>query len=132
MSEDNRRAAIRWMEEIWNQRRVEVVDELMAPHATGHMEGAVINGPEDFRAMRQQLLTAFPDLHVHVEETIADRDIVALRWRLHGTHLGEAMDLKPSGRRIDAVGTTWFRFADGKIVEGRDTWNQGALFASLA
>ena len=132
MSEENRRAAIRWMEEIWNQRRVEVIDEMMAPDAIGHMEGAVTKGPEDFRAVRSQLLAAFPDLHIHVEDTIADRDVVALRWRIHGTHLGEAMGLAPTGRPIHAVGTTWFRFAGGKLVEGHDTWNQGALFASLA
>jgi hypothetical protein len=41
------------------------------------------------------------------------------------------MGLKRSGRKIEAVGSTWMKFADGKLVWGYDTWNQGALMASL-
>jgi predicted ester cyclase len=129
---ENRALAIRWMEDNWNLRREAVIDELMHPDGVGYMEGMRVNGPADFRVVREELLSAFPDLRLELEAVIAQDDIVAVRWRLRATHTGPGLGVRASGRPVDCVGSTWLRFADGKIVEGHDTWNQGALLAALA
>lgn len=132
MSEQNRARAIQWMEDNWNHRREAVIEELMHPACVGRMEGGEIKGPDEWRQARKELLTAFPDLKMEVEQSVAEGDTVVLRWRVKGTHDGDAMGLKRSGRKFEAVGSTWMKFADGKIIWGCDTWNQGALMASLA
>lgn len=132
MATDNKALAIRWMEDSWNHRRDATIEELLAPDGVGYLEGQTITGPAEFQAVRRGLIAAFPDIRIKIEGCVAEGDEVVLRWRLSGTHRGEAMGLKPTGRTFDVVGSTWFRFKGGKIVEGHDTWNLGALLDSLA
>ena len=131
VSDENRRVALRWMEEIWNQRRDETIDEILAPGAVGHMEGVETHGAEEFRAVRDTLLGAFPDLHVTVEDTVAEGDRVVVRWRVTGTHGGDHLGITATDEAVDFRGLTWMRFAGGKLVEGWDAWNQGALLDRL-
>lgn len=132
MKTDNKALAIRWMEDSWNHRRHATIDELLEPHGVGYLEGGrKITGPEEFHLVRHELIGAFPDINIRIEGAVAEGEVVALRWRLLGTHTGEAMG-KPTGKPLDVVGTTWFKFLNGKIVEGHDTWNQGALIKELS
>lgn len=131
MSERNRALALRWFEEIWNLRLTAVIDELLAPDAIGYMEGVVVRGPEEFKAARDGLMAAFPDLRVTVEGTVAEGENVVVRWKATGTHLGDALGLKATRMPVAFNGMTWQRFVDGHIVEGWDAWNQGALIETL-
>ena len=133
MSEDNRARAIRWMEDNWNRRRDGVVDELMHPECIGRMEGGdQVKGREGWRQARQQLLAAFPDLRMTIDQSVAEGDTVVLRWTVRGTHQGDAMGFPGTGRKMEAVGSTWMRFEGGQMVSGYDTWNMGGLVAALA
>jgi steroid delta-isomerase-like uncharacterized protein len=131
MSEENRARARRWMDEVWNQRREDTIDEMLAVNALGHMEGAEVRGPAQFRQVRDQLIGAFPDLSIVVEDTVAEGDNVVVRWSVRGTHTGGTLGIEATRRPVDFRGITWFRFANGKLVEGWDAWNQGALLQSL-
>ena len=123
--------ARRWFEEVWNQRRDATVTELMADPCDGHMEGGEVRHPADFLAARAGLLAAFPDLAVKVEDVIAEGDKAVVRWSATGTHRGAELGLPASGRRASFRGMSWIRFANGKIVEGWDSWNMGRLMDDL-
>jgi steroid delta-isomerase-like uncharacterized protein len=131
MNEDNRARALRWMQQIWNERRESTIDELMHPEAVGHMEGGDVYGPDGFKAGRASLLDALPDLRIEVEDSVAENDSVVLRWRVSATHKGSGLGLPPTGRAVNFRGISWFRFADGQMVEGWDSWNLGALLEHL-
>ncbi len=131
MSETNRALAKRWMEEVWNERRTETIDELLAAHAIGHMEGGDVRGPADFKTARATLLDAFPDLRVTVEDTIAEGNHVVVRWRVTATHRGAGLGFAATHRAVEFRGLTWLTFERGILVEGWDAWNQGALLQSL-
>ena len=124
--------ARRWFEEVWNERRPEAVDELMAADGVGHHEGVETHGPTEFKEVRQQLLAAFPDIRISIEDVVGDDTQAVVRWRASARHRGELMGIKASGRDVDFPGMTWFRFRDGQVVEGWDSWNQGALLQKLA
>lgn len=132
MQHDNRLLAIRWMEDSWNHRRDATIDELFAADGVGYLEGRVVRSAGDVHQMRHEVIAAFPDIHIRIEDSIADGDRVVLRWRLLGTHTGVFAGIAASRRSLDVVGTTWFRFSNGKIVEGHDTWNVGGVLAGLA
>jgi predicted ester cyclase len=131
MATDNERIARRWFEEVWNARRDETVDELMLPQSVGHMEGGEVRGPGDFKAARRELLAAFPDIRVTVEDMVSDGDKVVVRWAASGTHRGEALGLTPTNSLVRFRGITWLTIRDGKIVEGWDAWNQGKLIEEM-
>lgn len=132
LQEQNRALALRWMEEIWNERREEVLDELMHEGAVAHLEGGDVHGPDGFKAGRRAFLGALPDLRIAVEDSVAEGDSVVLRWRLTGSHTGEGLGIRPSGLAVEARGMTWFRFRDGRVCEGWDSWDQSGLMKTLS
>jgi steroid delta-isomerase-like uncharacterized protein len=132
MSEHNRTLARRWFQEVWNDRREATIDELLHEDARGHMEGFETRGPADFKAVRAGLLDAFPDLHLDVEETVAEGETVVVRWRARGFHRGHGLGIAPSNQAAEFRGMTWMRFERGRLIEGWDAWNMGGLVARLS
>lgn len=131
MATDYRMLATRWFEDNWNRRRDDVVDELLATEAVGHMEGGDVRGRDEFKAVRAALLGAIPDLRLTIEDTLADGNQVAVRWRVDGTHRGDHFGFAASQRTVNFRGITWLRFDGDKLVEGWDAWNHGALMQAL-
>jgi steroid delta-isomerase-like uncharacterized protein len=123
--------AHRWFEEIWNQRRVDVADELLAADGIGHVAHGEIIGPAGFRQMHAMLVNAFPDQKVEVQAIAAEGENVFVHWRIRGTHTGPLQELQPSGKSIDIQGMTRFLVRDGKVLEGWDCWDSGRLVAHL-
>lgn len=130
-AEHNRARAIRWFQEVWNERLGTSIDEIMAPECRGNMEGVGDVDPVAFRATWSSMTGAFPDLSVEVLDTVAERSHVVVGWRMRATHTGDGLGIPATGREISVRGMTWFTFADGRIVEGWDSWNHGALVAEL-
>jgi steroid delta-isomerase-like uncharacterized protein len=132
MAADNTALARRWFEEVWNQRRTDTIDELVAPDGVSHTEMGPLRGPDEFKAKAHApFLAAFPDLHITVEATVAQGDSVVVRWHATGTHGGDCFGCAPTGKPISIRGMTWIRYRDGKMVEGWDCWNQTGLIESL-
>lgn len=124
--------ARRWFEEVWNERRDATVDELMHPESAGHMEGgAEVQGPAAFRQARDAFLTAFPDMHIDVEDVISDGEHAVIRWHMHGTHSGSGFGEKATNQPVAVRGMTWMVVRHDKIVEGFDTWNFGGLMNAI-
>jgi len=65
------------------------------------------------------LLRAYPDLHVTVEDLIADADKLVARNTVTGTHQGEYMGSPPTGKSVTYNEIFIFRFVKGRIAE---TW----------
>jgi predicted ester cyclase len=59
---------------------------------------------------------AFPDMHVALEDLIAEGDRVFLRSTLTGTHDGEYKGIPPTGRHVATECAELFRIADGKFA----------------
>ena len=71
---------------------------------------------------------AFPDLHVSVEDVIAEGDRIAARNSVTGTHQGEYMGIPPTGRRVTYNEMFIVRFVDGRIAE---TWGVVDVFSQM-
>jgi hypothetical protein len=65
------------------------------------------------------LLRAFPDLHLTVEDVIAEGDKIVTRNTVTGTHQGDFMGRPPSGKSVSYNEIFIFRFAGGRVAE---TW----------
>ena len=74
---------------------------------------------------------AFPDREDHVEEIVAEGDMVAMLWRITGTHRGNFYGIPATGRQVDFPEIGYFRMADGKIAEGWFMADEAGLLRQL-
>ena len=116
-TEDNKALAHRAWEETMNQRNLAVVDELHVPDFVYHSASRTIQGREPVKQLISMVLTALPDLHVTIEDTIGEGDRVVVRFTARGTHKGDFMGIPPTGKQITVTGTSIMRVANGKILE---------------
>ena len=91
----------RYIEEVWRKQHLEAVDDFLAPNYRRHL-GA--NAESLSREGQKQLLAsfsaAFPDVELTVEEVLAERDLIAFRSTLRGTHRGTFRGIPATGRRV--------------------------------
>ncbi len=121
----------RWFREVWTDQGEAAVDAMMSSDGHGWIEGGFVKSPAEFKAARQQLLAAFPDLAISIEDLIADGDKVAVRWTVEATHRGGGLGVAPTGRRVAFRGMTWLEWRNGKLARGWDSWNLGGLLQEL-
>lgn len=122
MEEERAQFAHRWFEEVWNKKRPEAVDEMLAEDGVGYgLPGGEIRGPAAFKEYQSALISAYPDLKVIVEDTVVEGDKVAARCHVTGVHQGHGLGLAPSNQPVDFTGIVLLRVKDGKIVEA---WNE--------
>ena len=116
-TEDNKALARRAFEETINQRNWAVFDELHVPDYVCHYASRTIQGREPFKQFLSMLLTAFPDVHVTIEDLIGEGDRVVIRYTYRGTHKGDLMGIPPTGKQVAVTGIEIMRVANGKILE---------------
>ena len=123
----------RWFREVWNEGRMETIQELFAPdgRAVGHYgERAEIHGPGEFLPFVRQIRAAFPDVKVTIDDAFRARDKVVVRWSASMTHSGHAFG-PASGKPVLLTGITIARIAKGKIVEGWDNWDRLGMLEQI-
>jgi steroid delta-isomerase-like uncharacterized protein len=122
----NKKIFYRTINDFWNQGDVGVVDDLYATDYLGHdpagLHGATL---EEFKQSAAGLFTAFPDFHLILNDEVVEGDKIAKRWTVTGTHRGEFMGIPPTENHITIKGISFYRIADGKIVE--TWWSSDAL-----
>jgi predicted ester cyclase len=60
---------------------------------------------------------AFPDIHMKIDDMVAEGDKVAVRLTFRGTFKGKFGDLEPTGKQITVTAAYFYRFKDGKEME---------------
>ena len=122
----------RWFEEVWNNKSESAVDELLAEDGVGYgLPGGEIRGPAAFKEYQRALISAYPDLRVHVEETITEGDKIAARCRVTGVHQGEGLGLSATNKPVEFTGLRMVRVKDGKIVEAWNEFNFMEMYQQL-
>jgi steroid delta-isomerase-like uncharacterized protein len=61
---------------------------------------------------------AFPDLHHEIVDMVAERNKVAVRLNVTGTHKGEFQGIPPTGKKLYLYEMGFITIIDGKITEG--------------
>jgi len=134
--EENKHVVAEFVRRRQDEHDLGYADEAFHPHFVNHYrpEGRTIDsaGPADgFKAFYGNLLHAFPDATMTIDDQLAERDVVATRKTLRGTHLGEAWGLAPTNRRVEFSFIDIFRVADGKLMEHWTSMDLGALRAQM-
>jgi predicted ester cyclase len=131
MTDSERDLGRRWFEQVWNQRRREAIAEMLTPDAVLHESGIDSIGPEGFYPFYDRLRATFPDLHVDVEDTIAEGDKICVRWSCTAKHTGGGLGIAPTGVTIHVTGISILRAAGGKLVEGWQNWDMMGMMEQI-
>jgi steroid delta-isomerase-like uncharacterized protein len=117
--EANKLVARRIWDDVFNKRNLGAADELVAPDAINHeaAPGVPARGPESLKAAVSWLSAAFPDMHMAIDDLVAEDDKVVLQTTLSGTHQGSFMGIAPTGRRFAQRQVHILRIKDGQAVE---------------
>lgn len=125
-SELNNIALVKRMySEVWNDRRVDRVAEIISPNLVHQYDQGKLKGINNWREKLYDPFTkAFPDGCIKIEDIVAHRDIVIVRWKAWGHHEDALFGVSPSGEFIEFTGITWMKIFEGKIIT---MWNNSDI-----
>lgn len=122
-TELNKQIVRRFVAEVWNEGKLDVADELLAPGYIEHpstpdeSRPAEPTGPDGMKQFIQMFRGSFPDMEFTIEHILAEDDKVAIHLTGRGTHLGELRGLPPTGKRVTIGGAAIHRLEQGMIME---------------
>ena len=118
-SEVNKRKVRLFVEAVWNEGRLELIDELVAADYIGRFPpiDAAVHGPEGVRRLVSRGRRAYPDLYVKIEDQIAEEDRVATRWRATAKAPAARATTAPAGNTECYAGISIIRLLAGKQVD---------------
>ncbi len=121
-TEENKALMRRAYDEIYNQKKLAVLDELCVPGFVVHYPSRTLQDLEAYKHFVSLLFSAFPDGQYRIEDLIAEGDSVVVRHTFSGTHLGDFMGIPPTGKQITTTAIVISRIVNGKALE---TWING-------
>jgi steroid delta-isomerase-like uncharacterized protein len=123
MSEENKRLVRTWFEEVWNKRSLPAIHRMY--HKTGKAYGfpepeAVTRSPQEFEQHVKAFQDAFSDIHVVIDDLVAEGDKVAVRWTATMKHTGDGLGIPATSKKVSVTGSSFVTCGNGQILEG---WN---------
>jgi steroid delta-isomerase-like uncharacterized protein len=120
--EGNVALARRWTEEVWNTQNPDILDEFVDPEIV-HDGGGFpqVQGIDALKDAFARLFETFPDVALTVDLTVAEGDLVAVRWSGTATPAEPFFGAEPTGAPITMTGINIYQIDCGKIVR---SWSE--------
>jgi predicted ester cyclase len=135
---DNKLLIKHFYEYIISNNRIEEIEKYVSPNCSVRIgENSIVVGMEGMKQHVIDVRKTYPDLTIRVIRQYTDKEYVISEIITEGTHLGEWLGIKPSGKKLVITGVNIDRLENGKIVEHGgaantfDTfWAEGIIQAS--
>ncbi len=139
VSAQDRELVRRFFEEVWNKGNLDYIDEAYSPDFVLHAlwQNPSLGGARDAsgtQAVKDVIgrwLRGFPDMHVTIEEQVAEGDTIVSRHYATATHTSEFRGIAATNKRGRMSGITITRVKDGKIVEAWTLWDAVGMMQQL-
>ncbi len=115
---DNKEKIKYFYEHITSDNRIDEVSDYVSDTCSIRLGEQVI--PIGVDGMKQHMIDVrktYPDLKMTIMRQYCDGDYVISEFIMEGTHKGEWLGMKPTGKKITINGVDIDRVKDGKIVE---------------
>lgn len=130
MSEENLAAAMKFYQ-IYNDRNLDLINEIFTADYVGHVNAHDIVGAESAKGFIGGFIEGIPDVFYDVKETMTSGNRVITRWVCTGTQTGNFYGMPPTNKPINVTGITIFEIVDGKINQLWNNWDQFTLVQQL-
>ena len=123
----------RFYDAVFNRPNLTEARNFIAPDYTDHnpINPKSVSGIDGLKHTAKLLRTGFPDLDIRVKDSIVGRDRIVARIRVRGTHQGEFMGVKPTGKQIDISAIEIYGIVGEKLSERWGNLDGIALFQQL-
>ena len=105
-TDENKLLVRRFYEEVVNKGNVSRLAEFVPPDGLEGMKEHVLG-----------VRNTYPDLHLTVEQQIAEGEWVVTCVTARGTHQGVWLGMRPTGKKVEMTGVNVDRVIDGRILE---------------
>jgi C-1 hydroxylase len=133
MSVEENKAILRRFIEAYNNRKLEIFEELVASDFIDHTHRQ--KGREKFKKLFTMAFVGFPDWHEEIEDMVAEGEKVWIRVKATGTHTGDwnlfGVPLPATGNKITMRMVFFFRIVNGKLAETGELDDQLDFFNKL-
>ncbi len=106
-------------ETMINTADEKLAQELVAPGAAFYTPASPepLYGGSGYLSIVHWMREGFSDVQWHITDMVADKDKVAVKWDLTGTHDGEFMGIKPTNKKIFVCVMNFYYFnKEGQVV----------------
>ncbi|MEA3476872.1 MAG: ester cyclase [Bacteroidota bacterium] len=127
----NKALATRHLTEVWNQGKLNVLDEIATADFVFHFGSQDISGTAAYKQFITIHRTAFPDLNFTIDEQVAESNMVGTRYTTTGTHKGELSGIPPTNIQTTMTGIGITRIDNNKLAEAWVYDDQAGLLIQL-
>ena len=111
--EKNKETIRRLYEDLLNHGKLELLDQVIDEDYIG-IYGQ--RGPDAFAETIRGLLQGFPDIQWTIEDLVAERDRVAVRWTWQATHQNAFRGFPATQKQVTDKAVAIYQFKNNKII----------------
>ena len=117
----------------WNSHDWEKVSPFYADDCVMEdFPSRICHGKRELEDYYKYLLTGYPDLNFDTRRSFGTDKQIATEWIMSGTHTGDTMRFKATGKKFSIPGVSILEIQGGKIVRETDYWDMCSLLRQLA
>jgi steroid delta-isomerase-like uncharacterized protein len=133
MAAENKAIIRRLYEEVWNERKIGLVDKLMSPSHALYEPSAPDSrvGPEAYKATVNRYVKGMPDISMTIQDMIAEKNKVVVLWVMAGTQKGEFDGIAATNKKFSVEGITIHQVENGKILDSFASWDRLGMMRQL-
>ncbi|GEL06443.1 ester cyclase [Rummeliibacillus stabekisii] len=111
-----------FFKEVRSGNNPDYSNQLMAEKVLAHQiiseeEQTVVRTPKDYAEHVREMIEAYGDFSLVIQEFLVDGNKVYVRWKQKGTHVGEIDGYQPTGLPILQMASAVYRIENEKISE---------------
>ena len=131
MSQTNEETMRRLVDEVINNKCLEVIDDIIHPDYVYRTPGEELHGRQALRELFTAYQVALPDLHVYIDNLVCTDNKAVLLFTLTGTQENDFMGIPATGKQVNINGMTYSHFENGQIIEEWELLDQLTMFQQL-
>ncbi|MDQ0722672.1 putative ester cyclase [Paenibacillus sp. W4I10] len=111
-----------FFEEVRSGRNPDYASRLMAEQVLAHQvisedEVTVTRTPSDYADHVREMIEAYGEFSLEIQEMLTQGDKVYVRWRQTGTHIGEVDGYSPTNLPVIEIASAVYRVENERIAE---------------
>ena len=112
----------KFFEEVRSGNNPDYATELMAEQVLAHQviseeESTVLRTPTDYADHVKEMVEAYGDFTLEIQEFMVQDNKVYVRWKQIGTHVGEVDGYQATNLPVIEIASAVYRIEDEKIAE---------------